>query len=122
MVAEMGVGPRARDAVRSLSTRLATPQAALAALIVLGAVLRLLRLDQLGDFDFDEVAAIWYARSEPGDILATIARAPFEHPPLYYIALHYWSSWFGEAEPIARAFSVPMGLLLIPVTYRLARQ
>ena len=122
MVAEMAIGPRTRDAVKSLSTRLATPQAALVGLIVLGAVLRLLRLDQLGDFDFDEVAAIWYARNEPGDILATIARAPFEHPPLYYIALHYWSSWFGEAEPIARAFSVPMGLLLIPVTYRLARQ
>ena len=100
---------------------LVTPQNALLLLLVAGALLRVLRLDALGDFDFDEVAAIWYARSSPGDILAAVARAPFEHPPLYYIGLHYWTSWFGEAEPVARALSIPLGLLLIPVTYRLAR-
>ncbi len=97
------------------------PRAAVLLLVILGVVLRLLRLDGLGDFDFDEVAAIWYARSAPGDIVAAIAAAPFEHPPLFYVALHYWTSWFGESEAIARAISVPLGVLLIPVTYRLAR-
>ena len=98
-----------------------TPMVGLGAVLVLGAVLRSLRLQQLGDFDFDEVASVWYARSLPLDIIAAIAEAPFEHPPLYYVALHYWTTWFGEQEPIVRSLSVPFGVLLIPTTYQLAR-
>jgi len=98
-----------------------TPEWAVLLLVVLGAGLRLWNLEGLGDFDFDEVAAIWYARAGLLDIAAEIAPAPFEHPPLYYMALHLWIGWFGEAEAIARALSIPFGLLLIPATYRLAR-
>ena len=98
-----------------------TPMVVLVILMVAGAILRAFRLDVLGDFDFDEVAAIWYARSNPVDIVAAIATAPFEHPPGYYIGLHYWTTWFGEDEPMARWLSVLFGLLLIPATYRLAR-
>ena len=98
-----------------------TPMMGLLAVLVLGAVLRGLGLQQLGDFDFDEVASVWYARSVPLDIIAAIAEAPFEHPPLYYVALHYWVTWFGEQEPLVRWLSVPFGLLLIPATYQLAR-
>ena len=109
---------------RQFAERLArhlTPMKALLAAVVVGAVLRGLRLEHLGDFDFDEVAAVWYARSLPLDIVAAIAEAPFEHPPLYYMALHYWATWFGEQEPIVRWLSVPFGVLLIPATYQLAR-
>ncbi len=109
---------------RRFAERLArhvTPMTVLLAVVVAGAVLRSLRLQNLGDFDFDEVAAVWYARSLPLDIVAAIAEAPFEHPPLYYIALHYWATWFGEQEPIVRWLSVPFGVLLIPATYQLAR-
>lgn len=95
--------------------------AGLLAVMLLGVVLRSFRLQQLGDFDFDEVASVWYARSAPLDIIAAIAEAPFEHPPLYYVALHYWVTWFGEHEPVVRWLSVPFGVLLIPATYRLAR-
>ncbi len=98
-----------------------TPEQAVLLLVALGAGLRLWNLEGLGDFDFDEVAAIWYARAGLLDIVADLARAPFEHPPLYYMALHLWIGWFGEAEPVARALSIPFGLLLIPATYRLAR-
>lgn len=97
-----------------------TPAAGLLAVVLLGVVLRSVRLQQLGDFDFDEVASVWYARSAPLDIIAAIAEAPFEHPPLYYVALHYWVTWFGETEPVVRWLSVPFGVLLIPATYRLA--
>ena len=106
--------------VRRLA-RWLTPELAVLSLVALGAGLRLWNLEGLGDFDFDEVAAIWYARAGLLDIVADLARAPFEHPPLYYMALHVWIAWFGEAEPIARAFSIPFGVLLIPATYRLAR-
>ena len=98
-----------------------TPELAVLLLVVVGAALRLWNLEGLGDFDFDEVAAVWYARAGLLEIMADVARAPFEHPPLYYMALHVWIGWFGESEPIARAFSIPFGLLLIPATYRLAR-
>lgn len=98
-----------------------TPMAALLVAVALGAVLRGLRLQQLGDFDFDEVASVWYARSLPLDIIGAIADAPFEHPPLYYVALHYWTTWFGEQEPLVRWLSVPFGVLLIPATFQLAR-
>lgn len=114
----------AQNAWRSIPVRLTrhvTPATALLAIVVAGAVLRSLGLQHLGDFDFDEVAAVWYARSLPLDIVASIADAPFEHPPLYYIALHYWATWFGEQEPIVRWLSVPFGVLLIPATYQLAR-
>ena len=98
-----------------------TPMLGLLLVLVLGAVLRSFRLQQLGDFDFDEVASVWYARSLPLDIISAIADAPFEHPPLYYVALHYWITWFGEHEPVVRWLSVPFGVLLIPATYQLAR-
>jgi len=98
-----------------------TPEWAVLLLVVLGAGLRLWNLEGPGDLDFAAVAATWYARARPPDIAAQIARAPFEHPPLYYMALHLWIGWFGEAEAIARALSIPFGLLLIPATYRLAR-
>ena len=109
---------------RELSERLAqrvTPMMVLFVVVVVGALLRSFRLQQLGDFDFDEVAAVWYARSLPLDVVVAIADAPFEHPPLYYVALHYWTTWFGEQEPVVRWLSVPFGVLLIPATYRLAR-
>ena len=98
-----------------------SPRAVLLLLVVGGAILRGFRLNTLGDFDFDEVAAVWYARSSPSDIVAAISAAPFEHPPGYYIGLHYWTTWFGEQEPIVRWLSVLLGLLLVPATYRLAR-
>ncbi len=116
------VGTAAATLVRERRlARLLTPEGAVLLLVVLGAGLRLWNLEGLGDFDFDEVAAIWYARAGLLDIVADLAAAPFEHPPLYYMGLHLWIGWFGESEPMARAFSITFGLLLIPATYRLAR-
>ncbi len=87
------------------------------AAVLLGTFLRVWRIDRLGEFDFDEVASVWYARQGEGEIFRAIAEAPFEHPPLYYMLLHYWNQAFGEAEPLVRLFSVPPGVLMIPVTY-----
>ena len=85
--------------------------------MVLGTFLRVWRIDQLGEFDFDEVASVWYARQGAAEIFRSIAEAPFEHPPLFYVLLHYWNGAFGEIEPLVRLFSVPFGVLMIPVTY-----
>ncbi|MCY3801226.1 MAG: glycosyltransferase family 39 protein [Chloroflexi bacterium] len=89
----------------------------LAALVAL--FLRTWQLPELGDFDFDEVASVWYARLVAVDLLQAISTAPFEHPPLYYLTLHYWTKLFGEHEPLVRLLSVPAGVALVPVTYAL---
>ena len=116
----VGLGSAASAWGQRLSRTL-TPEWAVLLLVVLGAGLRLWNLEGLGDFDFDEVASVWYTRARLRDIVGDIALAPFEHPPLYYMALHLWIRCFGEAEAMVRALSIPFGLLLIPVTYRLAR-
>ena len=121
MTALPNVAANGRRRFLDLPVPRVTPITVLLAVVVVGALLRSLRLQHLGDFDFDEVAAVWYARSLPLDIVAAIADAPFEHPPLYYMALHYWTTWFGEQEPIVRLLSVPFGVLLIPATFQLAR-
>ncbi len=95
------------------------PRVAVILAALLALFLRTWRLPELGDFDFDEVASVWYARLVAVDLLDAISTAPFEHPPLYYLTLHYWSKLFGEAEPLVRLLSVPAGVALVPVTYAL---
>jgi mannosyltransferase len=43
------------------------------------------------------------------------------HPPLYYFLLHFWMMPAGTGEFAIRFLSVFSGVLLIPVTFRLAR-
>src|SRR5947209_7873839 len=38
-------------------------------------------------------------------------------PPLYYLLLHVWMSWFGHGEAATHAFSLVFALLAIPVAY-----
>ena len=87
--------------------------------IILGTFFRVWRIERLGQFDFDEVASVWYARHSVSEIFHAIADAPFEHPPLFYVLLHFWNQVFGETEPVVRLFSVVPGVLMIPVTYLL---
>lgn len=84
---------------------------------VIGLFLRVWNLPGLGDFDFDEVASVWYARLDTPEVFRAIRNAPFEHPPLYYVTLHFWNQVFGESEPLVRLLSLPAGVLVIPVTY-----
>ncbi len=89
---------------------------------LLALVLRVWRIDQLGQFDFDEVASVWYAKMNLADTISAIAAAPFEHPPGYYIALGYWIKIFGESEEMVRLFSVPAGVFLVPLTFLIGRR
>ncbi len=54
--------------------------------------------------------------------LATIAaeRSLDSHPPLYYYVLHFWMIAAGQSEYAVRLPSAFAGLLLVPLTYRLA--
>lgn len=88
-----------------------------------GLALRLLNLEQLGNFDFDEVASFHYAEQSLGDMLRTVTARSFEHPPLYYVLLHFWF-WLPleRSEAFVRFLSVVFGMLTIPAAYLLALQ
>ncbi len=108
--------------IRKLARTRVDPRFVVLLVTLIALFLRTWRLPALGDFDFDEVASVWYSRFVAGDLLAAIRIAPFEHPPLYYLTLHAWSGVFKENEPLVRFLSVLAGVLLIPVTYILGRR
>ena len=98
------------------------------AIITLAAfALRLARLADLGDLEFDEIVSLRYALLPPADLLPRLAGALFEHPPGYYLAL---GAWLALAEPgtrgdtdgiVVRALSILPGTLMVPATYGIAR-
>jgi len=99
--------------------------ATVAAIILLGFALRLVRLTHLGDLEFDEIVSVRYASLPPQDLLPRLAGALFEHPPAFYLALGGWRTALGEGGPsevVARLFSVFPGTLLVPLTYAVARR
>lgn len=93
-----------------------------AGVALLAFALRVYRLHTLGDFDFDEVASIWYAGLPLGEMLAALAGAIFEHPPLYYLLLKLWIAAAGSGEYAVRFLSVLPGTLAVAGMYILARR
>lgn len=79
-----------------------------------------LRAYQLGKNElwFDEAHSASIAGKDWADILSYTQGAPFEHPPLYYLALTSWMRLAGTAEYTLRFFSLFWGVLLIPLLYR----
>jgi 4-amino-4-deoxy-L-arabinose transferase-like glycosyltransferase len=55
--------------------------------------------------------------------LPAIASAALQdiHPPLYYFLLHFWMPFAGNTEFAVRFLSVAAGVLVIAVSYRIAR-
>lgn len=101
-------------------------QAALAAILLAGFILRLIRLWER-DLWYDEAFAILYAKKSLGAILyGTVAQvegaAADVHPLLYYFSLHFWMGLFGGSVFVVRFFSVIFGLLTVAVAYRLAKE
>ncbi|MFQ6100879.1 MAG: glycosyltransferase family 39 protein [Anaerolineae bacterium] len=45
-----------------------------------------------------------------------------QHPPLYYLLLHFWLALFGDGEVAVRALSALLGTLTIPALYLLGRR
>jgi hypothetical protein len=80
----------------------------------------LLRVYQLGRAElwFDEALSAAIADKGWGDIWAYTRNAPFEHPPVYYLALHSWVQLAGASEFALRFFSLIWGVLLVPLVYR----
>ncbi len=103
---------------RSPSNLLRPHRGLLPALVLLGFGLRLYRLG--GDsLWYDETVSAYLASLSATDLVAHTARDI--HPPGYYLLLHTWSLIAGQSEFALAYFSLFWGVLLIPLTYRLAR-
>ena len=77
--------------------------------------LRVIGIGNLGDLDFDEQASFFIGSMPPGEMVAYLVRAPFEHPPAYYLLLHVWLAATGPSEAAMRLFSVLLGTLAVPL-------
>jgi uncharacterized membrane protein len=92
-------------------------RAILVGAVILGAVLRLHHLGTESLW-LDEAFSVQLAHSS----LSTIAieTAKDVHPPLYYVALHYWVHLAGGSEAGVRMLSAVVSVASIIVLYRLA--
>ncbi|WP_322799296.1 glycosyltransferase family 39 protein [Thermoflexus sp.] len=65
------------------------------------------------DLSFDEVATWYIARRNLPDMIGYLQKAIFEHPPLYYVLMHFWMLLVGEQEFGLRMFSVITGVIAL---------
>lgn len=93
-------------------------QPALIALLLAGFALRLYGLGRQSLW-YDETVSAFLASLSPAELVAHTARDI--HPPGYYLLLHFWAQLTGRSETALAFFSVCLGMLLIPLSYRLAK-
>ncbi len=86
-------------------------------LVLLAAALRLFQLESQSIW-FDEG---WSAYAAEQPTLYAASQADLTNPPLYYVLLNAAARWFGTSEFALRVVSLLIGLLTIPLIYRLAR-
>jgi len=86
----------------------------------IGGVLRIILLDHKG-FWLDETFSVWMANQNVADTLQWIVKID-QHPPLYYLLLHYWIGHYGDTPYYARLFSVLFGTGTIPIIYLIGKR
>lgn len=89
-------------------------------LALLGGFLRVLLLGSKGMW-LDETFSVWLASQNVSDILQWIVKID-QHPPLYYLILHYWIGLNGTTPFHVRLLSVLFGMGTIPVIYLIGRR
>jgi mannosyltransferase len=91
-------------------------------LLAIGALGGLLRACQIGSKGLwlDEAFSVWLGWQPLGEMLSWLVRID-QHPPLYYILLHFWMV-LGDGAATVRALSALLGTLTIPVIYLLGRR
>ena len=55
------------------------------------------------------------------DVVRGVLRTD-DHPPLYFVLIHFWMKAWGDGAPAVRLFSVLAGMLSVAVAYALARR
>ncbi|MCU0484824.1 MAG: glycosyltransferase family 39 protein [Anaerolineales bacterium] len=87
---------------------------------LVGGWLRVLLLDQKGLW-LDETFSIWLAKQNLANMLQWITTID-QHPPLYYLLLHYWIALKGDAPYTVRLLSALFGAGTIPVIYLIGKR
>lgn len=88
-------------------------------IVLIGFAIRLYRLGAQSLW-YDETVSAYLARQELPDLIRHTAHDI--HPPAYYILLRYWTWLVGDGEFALAFFSLTFGVLLIALTYGLARR
>lgn len=78
---------------------------------------RLLLISNL-EFHIDEIWSIWSAE---GSINDTLARVPFDWPPLYALFMWFWRSLMGIHPYVMRLSSVFLAMLSYAIFFRVAK-
>jgi uncharacterized membrane protein len=87
---------------------------------LVGGLLRVLLLGNKGMW-LDETFSVWLANHSVADMLQWIVRID-QHPPLYYLLLHYWIALNGDTPYDVRLLSVLFGAGTIPVIYLIGKR
>ena len=85
-----------------------------------GGFLRVFQLGSKGMW-LDETFSVWLANQPVADMLQWIVKID-QHPPLYYLLLHYWIALFGDTPYDARLLSALFGTATIPIIYLIGKR
>lgn len=89
-------------------------------LTLVGGGLRVLLLDQKGLW-LNETISVWLANHNVTDLVHWTATLG-QHPPLYYLTLHYWLALTGDTPYYARLLSAIFGTGTIPIIYLIGKR
>ena len=87
---------------------------------LIGGGLRVFLLDQKGMW-LDETFSVWLANHSVVDMLQWIVKID-QHPPLYYLLLHYWIALNGDTPYYVRLLSALFGAGTIPIIYLIGKR
>ncbi len=87
---------------------------------LVGGFLRVLLVGTKGMW-LDETFSVWMANHSVGDMLQWIVKID-QHPPLYYLLLHYWIALNGDTPYSVRLLSVLFGAGTIPIIYLIGKR
>src|SRR5512136_386553 len=87
---------------------------------LMGGFLRVLLLDHKGMW-LDETFSVWLANHSVVDMLQWMIKID-QHPPLYYLLLHYWIALNGDTPYYVRLLSALFGAGTIPIIYLIGKR
>src|SRR5438067_13566465 len=102
--------------VRSLSA----DERAMAALVVVATVIRIITIDNQS-FWADEALTAYEAHLPFGAMLNTVAHVETT-PPLYFILVWFWAKLFGTGAIALRSISTIAGIALVPIAFLSAHE
>ncbi len=87
---------------------------------LMGGFLRVILLGTKGMW-LDETFSVWLASHSVPDMLQWMVKID-QHPPLYYLLLHYWIALNGDTPFNVRLLSVLFGAGTIPIIYLIGKR